>query len=460
MPLPKITPQKPNPNGGLPEITSKPNRVYPQDEEGVFKTLDEDVVELQDLQDEDEDEEVEAYVSEQVGSSEAKEEDPPQYDDPFQKGTFTEENEDKFIDKKKLKIKPFGGTKSKKNSVARVNDFDDRKNSLTVIKIFRGLMVTVVVGLFVFGIKNTFLPSHVYTQEDITLIAKRAIGQTGFPMNRGRAFAEQFTNAYFEFSSDNEVLSTKINSFYKGKPGATAASISRNGKNVQTLVSAPVVFSEIAVSDKVANYSVSALATSRDGKTVGDDGSLVTKWLALNVTVYFDPKTQELSIANDSPQLIPSYGVGDNSNLPSAAKIGTGNPVPDLYDTMGPTINGFLKAYSKSTVENHADIDQYVSAKPDPSLYAGFGGKFRLANGEKPLEGNAVQIFPVSEEKGNKTWKVLATVAWEDATSTDIRDTLSYTGKYVLTIKKSGDNKYYVETFRPYVYSPAPETEE
>ena len=463
MPLPKMTPgKKTNPLGSLPDIEPSYNPIsQSQQDEGVFEVLPSTEVDIQDVLDDEEDDSMEEYVQNKIEEEDdVKEEElVPQYDDPFQKGTYQEEDEDKFIDKKKLKIKPFGGNKSKnKKTVARVNDFDSRKNAQITVKIFRSIMLVIIVGLFLFGLKNTFMPSHVYTQEDITAIAQQAVGQTGFPMNRGRAFAEQFTSAYFEFSSDNEILSTKVNSFYNGKTGAASTSIVRNGKNVQTLVSAPVVFSEIAVSDKVATYSVSALVTNREGKTVTDDGSLATKWLALNVTVYYDSKTQELSIAKDSPQLIPSYGVGDNADQPPADVVGTGVAIPDLYPSMGPTINGFLKAYGKATSESHADIDQYVSAKPDPSLYAGFGGKFRMADGEKPLESNSVQIFPESDKEGNNTWKVVVTVPWEDASSTDNRDTLAYSGKYVLTIKKTSDNKYYVETFRPYVYTPAPET--
>ena len=177
MPLPKMTPgKKTNPLGSLPDIEPSYNPIsQSQQDEGVFEVLPSKEVDIQDVLDDEEDDSMEEYVQNEIEEEDdVKEEElVPQYDDPFQKGTYQEEDEDKFIDKKKLKIKPFGGNKSKnKKTVARVNDFDSRKNALMTVKIFRSIMLVIIVGLFLFGLKNTFMPSHVYTQENITALKK------------------------------------------------------------------------------------------------------------------------------------------------------------------------------------------------------------------------------------------------------------------------------------------------
>ncbi len=436
------------------------------EEDNPFVSLSSGDIEIEDLKETKEDESTESYLDNEERNLEKElhEESVPKFDDPFQPGSDTTElDDDRYIDKKKGKIKPFGGdksNKSKKKTFAKSTDFDDRKNALTTIKVFRGFMIVVVLGVFCFGIKNTFFPAHVYTQEDISSIAKQAIGETGFPMNRGRALAEQYTKAYFEFNSENEQASNGLQDFYKGTNNPASQTIVRTGRNIQQVLTAPVTFSQNAVSETIANYSISVQLSGLNGKSVADDGTPNTKWLALSVTVFFDKKTNELSIAKDSPQVIPSYEIGDQSTQPEPAKIGTGDAVADLYNSMSPTVNGFLKAYAKSSSESHSELNQYVSSKPDPALLAGFNGKFKLGNNEAELDSSAIKVYPSTDSKSNNEWKLLLAVPWADTSSTDPKDTLSYTGKYVMTLSKSNDNKYYVTAFRPYIYTPvAPDAE-
>lgn len=445
----------------LPDIEDPPNSIE-SEEEGAFTSLSTNEVEIADEQEDKEEREVEKYV-EELKDDESSKYTPsgikskgraPLYEDPFEDGSEIEDDPDKFVDKKKLKLMPFGGKKSKQKdkNYARAKDFDDRKNSLTLVRLLRLLMIIVVLGVFGLGIKNTFFPSHVFTKEDITTIAQQSIGQTGFPMNRGRAFAEQFTQAYFEFNSEDDNSGKVLNSFYKGRGDTAAGAIERNGRNIQKVLVSPKVFSENAVSENIAYYYVNTLVTDRHGETFNDNGEQSSKWVALAVTVYFDEDTQELSIAKDSPQIIPSYEVGDVSVQPEAEVLGTGQATPEMYDTMKPTIDGFLKAYANSSTESHAEIDQYVKADPDPSLYAGFAHKFRVNTDS--LDSSYAAIYPVSAGENNDEWKVDLTITWEDSTSVDTRDNLSYKGRYVMTVEKSKDGKYFVTAFRPYIYTP------
>lgn len=465
MPLPKKIPSAKGKDNKmdippLPEI-ELPEQLNPVDEEGTFKSLSSDEIEAADVQDDFEDEAMDEYMEEEEPTYQAtpikSKGKAPMYDDPFEEGSAPEADPDKFIDKKKMKLKPFGGKKSKKSkkSFARAKDFDDRKNTLTLVRALRLLMIVVVIGLFGMGIKNTFWPSHVYTQDDISAIAQQSIGQTGFPMNRGAALAEQFTEAYFNFDSENDNSGKVLSSFYKGRGETAAGAIEKNGKNKQRILIAPRVFSQNAVSENIANFYVNTLVTDRHGNEFDEGGNQTSKWVALSVTIYFDSETQELSIAKDSPQIIPSYEVGSTEVQPEAEKLGTGQADPEIYESMKPTIDGFLKAFAASSADSHADVDQYVKADPDPALLSGFAGKFKVA--DETLDASTASIYPVSDKEGNHEWKVDLTVKWEDSTSTDNRDNLSYTGRYVMTVEKSKDGKFFVTAFRPYVYTPSTE---
>lgn len=487
MPLPRNIPEAGTQKvsmPSLPDLDSKKQVKPIEREEDVFTQLDPREVELEDLRDEEIDDETTMEIEEEIyrersTNNNTRRNPVPQmveFDDPFEEGTYEEDDDDEFIDKKKKKIKPFGeeskesqkrkakkgkgkgkGKKKKKTSI-KAKDFDDRKNDLTMIKIQRTVVMAAIVGLMGMGIKNTFFPSHVYTQDDIAAIAQQAVGQTGFPMNRGRAFAEQFTTAYFEMNTEDANSKKVMESFYGGskQSAGKAGTVSSNGKTVQKVLAPPKVFYEGSAGSNVGFYHVSTLVSDRDAKTFGDDGTMNAKWVALAVTVYYNDKTQELSVAPDSPQLIPSYQVGEQGmGLPQEEVLGTGVPNTDLYPSMAPTINGFLKAYGKSSAKSHAEIDQYIKEGSDPGLYSGFAGKYYLNDEE--LTSSNTAIYPSSSEEGNNEYKVSMNLKWHDAASDDPRNDLVYAGRYVMTLEKGKDGKFFVTKFRPYTYSPKAE---
>lgn len=467
MPLPKNIPMgQPKENKftppPLPDIEGKEPILGPQEEEGAFVSLGSDEINTQDLEEQVQDEGLGDYIEQEIVEEQAQKQrvqeelrNNPQIEDPFIKGSEAPDDDDKFIDKKKVKIKPFGGKKSKKKSnTVRAKDFDDRKNTLTMVKAVRLIMLIFVVGMFAFGVKNTFFPAHIYTQEDIASISRQAIGQTGFPTNRGRALAEQFTQEYFEVNSDDDNSRRVYQSFFAGGPESASGEIAYSGKNHQKVLVPPRTFSESAVSENIAYYYVSTLVSGRNGESFTESGEQTSKWVALAVTVYYDSKTQELSIAKDSPQLIPSFEVASNAAQPQEKLLGTGAANPDLFETMGSTIKGFTKAYAASTSSAHGEAEQYVKNNSDPSVFAGFGGKFTVDTDD--LDSTTVSIYPSSDAEDNKEWKVDMQVTWDDATNVSPQDQLSFTGRYVMTLEKSKDGKYFVTAFRPYVFSPQP----
>lgn len=364
-------------------------------------------------------------------------------------------DDDKFIDKKKLRIIPLGGKKSKKNKtfIARSGDFDKRNNLLATVRIFRLIIMLVILGLFGMGIYNTFFPSHVYTEEDIANIAKETVGDSGFPMNRGRAFAEAFVQEYLTINSNDSNSNAQLNYFYTGKMNGTGDGSHDNQRQItgtvnQSVVLAPQVYSEIAASNYSATYYVTALVTGDNGKTMSDDDNTVTtKWVSFAVNVYYNSKKQMMSITKDSPQLIPTYKVGSDNSIPNEAKLGTGTEDTNMETTLKPTIQGFLSGYGASSSTSHNALNQYVKSNSDVSLYSGFGGQYEY----KPNDNYQALVYPVSSSKSNSEWKVDLTATWADTKTTGSKE-IKYTGRYVMSIKQGSDGKYFVTGFNPYTF--------
>lgn len=443
----------------LPEINEEiTTPIINNENDGEFSQLTEEEVFEEDKNDDRQAEEFDEQINEDrneyVQSKIKSKGQAPLFDDPFEPGSEQEYDDDQYVDKKKFSIIPFGGKKSKSKgkNFARAKDFDDRKNTLNLVRILRLFMIIVILGLFGFGLKNTFFPSHVYTQEDIASIAQQAIGETGFPTQRGEAFAEQFAEAYFSFNSEDVNSRKLLNTFY-ATTTSKDNSITTVGANNQVVLVTPKVFNTISVNENVTNYTVNTLVSDRQGRTYDDNGNLVAHWVGLSITVYYDSKTDDLSVAEGSPQLLPSYSIGTSESQPQSEALGTGQLANGKYSELQPTINGFLRAYAASSSSSHADVNQYVLTDPDPELFVGFDGDYTVST--ETLNRTDANVYPVSDSDSNNEWKVDLTVTWNDSTNEDTSSTLSFTGRYVLTIQQSSDGTYFVTAFRPFIYVPS-----
>lgn len=466
MPLPKIPSGSSNKKiNKMPDLEEE---VRPLDElnpsEGEFSPLSTEEIEAQDIEDDEIDEDYDTFIEEEIETEEINEKH-PQIDEPFAEETDIPYDDDQYIDKKNRKLKPFGKKdkprKSKKGKKQKTNlnakDFDDRKNTLTAVRIARTGMIILVIGLFGFGVKNTFFPSHVYTKDQIQDFALESIGQTGFPLEKGQAFAEQFAEAYFTLDTNDDNSSKILNTFYGNQliNENALGQIVKMGTNKQSIIIAPRTFARNPVSEEIAVYKVATMVTDRENNSFDESGDMNAKWVGLSITVYQDPNTGELLVGKDSPQLIPAYNTKENSSLPAESPLGTGVSDANVYDSMAPTINGFLKAYAVATPTSHSEVDQYVKVDADSELFEGFGGKFFLKDDE--LSNAGAIIYPSTEDENNKEWKIDLALQWHDSTNEDNSEGLVYSGRYIMTIEQSKDGKYFVTAFRPYVYTPSDE---
>ncbi len=350
------------------------------------------------------------------------------------------------IDHKKKKIIPTGGERAKVND----KNLDDRKNTLVFLKAIRFVLLLVIFGLFGLGIKNTFFPAQIYTNEDIENIVKTSMGETGFPKDRGRAYAQEYLNTYLNSTQSKlskDLLSKLQNNIDKNYNESAETSLSgKSITNATTFLQKPFYYPSL-LSEKVyslnsAVYKFSVFMTNSNGELVDRDGNLNGSWISFQVSVTYDEKTDSLSIV-ESPTLIPNYNINKTTNTFYYKKPGTGEQTDSkMGETLKSTILGFLEAYSKSSFKEHSALDQYIPHDKPIKLINGF-------NNTVKLESNTVNYKIYTSKKENE-WKVDLTVSWLDLQSSNNSEGVKYQSHYLMTIQKTEDNVYLVTDFIPY----------
>lgn len=350
----------------------------------------------------------------------------------------------KFINVKKKKIIPFGGEKSKRK--IRSSEFDDRKNVLGKTKIIRFLIMSAVVILFLLGLKNTFIPAHVYTGEQIKQFALEGAGKTGFPEERGAAFAENFLSAHLKLDKSNPNYIEALSHFYGvesyGAGDLTNLNVSFGQDARQQVIIEPKVFEVNLNTSYSAQYKLNAYVTDTSG--VGEVGT--GKWIAFVVNLYYNKDTDTLTVTKDSPSLIPSFKIGQQKDIPDRMPLGNGNVNDTIGAAINPTINGFIEAYASASVKSHDSILQYIDNKEDVDLYSGFGGTVEL------YEGPNQSIRKVIYDSDDGIYRVDVSVDWLDTTSSRGASEIVYTSRYIMRVKPIGDGKYAVSSFVPFNY--------
>lgn len=357
--------------------------------------------------------------------------------------------ESKFIDKKKKRLIPFGGKKSKKKRLVKSSDFDDRKNKLAKTKVIQFSILSVIAILFLIGLKNTFAPNHVYTSDQIKQFAAEGSGQTGFPKERGEAYVESFMESYLTFDRTKPELIDTLRYFYGNENNFSANSSELNTRwgveSKQHVIIPPKVYEVDLLTDYSSQYKVSTYVSSTEGAEVAGDET-AGRWLSFAVNVYYDKKTDSLIITPDSPTLIPSYRIANQMDVPDRASLGNGQTNSEILPALSPTINGFLEAYAKSSVESHDSILQYIDDKDDINLYDGFGGSVEL-NGAPT---SSIKTVVYNDDSG--IYMADITVNWIDTSTSQEENRVEYTARYIMSINPIGDGKYAVSSFAPYTY--------
>lgn len=355
------------------------------------------------------------------------------------------EDDDKFINKNKRKIIPTGARASK----VKARDFDSRKNSMIAIKLVRLFVFVVIIGLFALGIKNTYFPVQIYTPDEIAQLAYNAVGDTGFPLEEGRALAQEFLKYYI--SSDVSDMTNKqiLDNFYFGKDSNTNGQVKSTKRDFpdtrQKALSEPILFEEGTYFPYAGFYKFSVLVSDSDGSVIGNDSKLKAHWMSFAINIYYDENTKSLSIHPDSPTLIPGYKIANSSIIPFENALGNGTEDSGMVAKLTPTIDGFVVAYSKVTDKSHNEIDQYIPASQPIDLISGFGGDVKIAN--TPDRSIVKKVYSTDDPN---EWKVDVRVEWLNNQVTGVSSV--FTSRYVMTIQRTSDDVYLVTKFAPYVY--------
>lgn len=293
----------------------------------------------------------------------------------------------------------------------RVRPLDKRKDRQRGSRAVAWVTVSLIVAGLVGG--GAYLAvNRPLTRGDVQGQIDASIHETGFPMERGEAFARRFAEAYV--SADGSETSEKtLSYFYTGALGksasVTGASLSRPKGGSYRLVGDVNVFEVLPRSADVSVYRVQALVVDQQA---ADDGSTVVNpsphWLALEVSVYYDKAKDMLMIPSNSPSLIPAPAVGASADAPAYKDPGTGQAYAGSEESaLRGAVFGFLDAYGKASPGNHTLLDQYVSPGADVSIFNGFNGEFEVAGGAE----SSVDVRLIQGEDASHV-RALATVKW------------------------------------------------
>lgn len=345
---------------------------------------------------------------------------------------------DIYVDEKNKRIAPFGG---------RIMEgrYDSRVNAEKKKKLVRNVTLGLLVLTVAFGAKNAVFPAKPLTEQEIQNIAASVTGQTGFPIDNGAAFAERFINAYVTTKNDAE---SQILQSYQPK-GSTGITRNVTGDIKQEVINPAVAYKKTAVTATSANYIV-GVTTSSVSEISGDKGNNQKPTISqefFSVNVYYDPMNNSYSIANGSPTLTAPIGIGSTSEVPKDQPVGNGVENKELKETVKATIEGFIKGYAESSAQNFDSIKQYSIAEPPATLRGGMGGAY------SPEQNIIYKVYNTDSEN---EIKAVADVTWvkKSPEGSVENSAFRYPAKYVVTMVKTGDGRYLVSDFKPYIYIP------
>lgn len=361
----------------------------------------------------------------------------------------------------------------------RVRPLDKRKDRQRGSRMFAWATVSLLVAGLVGGGAYLWMNKPL-TESDVQGQIDASIHETGFPMERGEAFARRFAEAYVT-ADGSETSEKALSYFYTGTLGksasVTGASLSRPKGGSYRLVGDVNVFEVLPRTADVSVYKVQMLVV--DQQADGDGAATVNPsphWLALEVSVYYDKAKDMLMIPSNSPSLIPAPAVGASADAPAYTDPGTGQAYSGSEESaLRGAVFGFLDAYGKASPGNHTLLDQYVSPGADVSIFNGFNGEFEVAGGAE----SSVNVRLIQGEDASHV-RALVSVKWsqvsQGASSSSSRGSGSSTGstsssassssgtagssgyafesQYVVALVKDG-SRWAVERFEPFRLNPA-----
>ena len=449
MPLPSL--DNDNKNQGLPSLGDLPSLQDITDDKDRLALEELDSVSLDDMY-ETVDEEVEE--KEPIKTVETKSDMTNNINEtnPFYtENDYDFEEKPRRIDKEKQKIIPTGDVKS----IRRVdpNEFDDRADAANKARMVQLIALVFVVVMLLLGAKNTFFPSNSYSPDEISIMAKNAMNETGFPRDRGKALVEEFTAELLSTDSTDNGREERLKKYMTSEDiqeGGNIDFFNVQGQSRQKIVQQPRVFNELLVNKNVAIYKVSAVVSDDTGDIVDQSSSYssdLTHKISLQMNVFYDQDNNTLAIIKRTVSIIPNPAItSDVKAKKENVTLGTGvrEENQEVIKSLQPIVYGFLTEYLDSSRYHNDGIKQYIPSDAKVDLYDGFGGSV-IFNG---VASDSIEYTPYKGENPGE-WKIFVSMSLRDANASN--DTIVYNSNYIMTINQVGDVKL-VTKFIPYNY--------
>ena len=384
-------------------------------------------------------------------------------------GPKNEKRPEAFIDKKEVKLLPFGRKQRNKDGTVRkqlTSEFDGRNNLRKKNKLITTTVLTLLGILVASSVIQTVVPDNDLEEEDVQQIVAQMTGSS-FPLDRGEAFAESFIDAYASRSGDN-LDESILAFFYSGETNARTHSaettFESSGDFSQRVVKPAKVI------DKRVGNPFSASFTVMVGVSVSDDpdgiprttpdGDPNVELRFFDVNVFHNPNTDAMSIAPGSPTVVPPINVADTKSVPSEQPIGTGDESAELNAETRGTVEGFINAFMDVTPESSSAVSQYIVSDPPLSVINGFGGEFEI-DGD-PQDAILTEAFFRGEHGGDEA-VVRTTVKMRDKSTEyenaneDTRESYAtYTSTYMIFLSREGE-RWVVTDMESYVHVANPQ---
>lgn len=360
----------------------------------------------------------------------------------------------------------------------RVRPLDKRKDRQRGSRMFAWATVSLLVAGLVGGGAYLVLNKPL-TESDVQGQIDASIHETGFPMERGEAFARRFAEAYVT-ADGSETSEKALSYFYTGalskSASVTGASLSRPKGGSYRLVGDVNIFEVLPRTAEVSVYKVQMLVV--DQQADGEGAATVNPsphWLALEVSVYYDKAKDMLMIPSNSPSLIPAPAVGASADAPAYTDPGTGQAYSGSEESaLKGAVFGFLDAYGKASPGNHTLLDQYVSPGADVSIFNGFNGEFEVAGGAESsvnvrlIQGEDAshvralvsvkwsQVSPGASSRGSGSGSSTGSASSSASSPSGAASASGYAfeSQYVVALVKDG-SRWAVERFEPFRLNPA-----
>lgn len=369
----------------------------------------------------------------------------------YTKEDYDFEEKPRRIDKEKQKIIPTGDVKSARR--VDPSEFDDRTDAASKARLAQLIALIFIGGMLLLGVKNTFFPSNSYNPDEISMMAKNAMNETGFPRERGKALVEEFTAELLSTDSTDNGRDERLKKYMTSEEiqdGGDIDFFNVQGQSRQKIVQQPRVFNELLVNKNVAIYKVSAVVSDDTGDIVDQSSSYssdLTHKVSLQMNVFYDEESDTLAIVKRTVSIIPNPAVTSDVKIKKEnVTLGSGVPEEDqeTVKSLQPIVYGFLTEYLDASRYHNDGIKQYIPSDAKVDLYDGFGGSV-IFNG---VASDSIEYTPYKGENPGE-WKIFVSMSLRDANASN--DTIVYNSNYIMTINQIGDVKL-VTKFIPYNY--------